>query len=475
MNLEDFFPEHKTQEIYTELKKYSSKDKEYIKFIYLNNFKLKLKYYIEFEKNISELELNLSTDSAVHNLRLLELKLNKEFIDRLIPKEHNINKISLTLYELGQKVAINELVIKSHINYGSINLDCNLNKIKTSKIILNGKYENILIGDSAISNLNIECDADEITLKNIKPNSIIGGAEFISIIDSKSKKLTISDTKDLNKIKILQSKIENILISTSTINKLNILDLSCNKITIDNNNLKVLEILKVCQTTEGLFKISNNTITSYFKLKGIKFIHHNKIIAWLRKSQQQKTSSILYTKNEIEKIQLENIEWSYDNIIEDIDNIEEKRNFIIKVKSFYSNNQDIVNEKLFKSFEKIWYYKNRKASFPLFLSYNSNKFGLSISRPFILIIACILTQFTLIFYFANSECQNILWNKFSVFIHVLNPTHKTSVFTNVISQCNSSDSFYNFVTIIDNIFRLIITYFIFQFISAYRYTYNLGR
>lgn len=104
---------------------------------------------------------------------------------------------------------------------------------------------------------------------------------------------------------------------------------------------------------------------------------------------------------------------------------------------------------------------------------HSNNFGLSIIKPLIWLIALIFIQ-TLILIWLAEDCGFLLLEKWGVFAHLINPTHNTDIFIDVFDGiCIPSLKYSNILPYIDNIFRIVIAYMIFQFANAFRYKYKL--
>jgi len=97
---------------------------------------------------------------------------------------------------------------------------------------------------------------------------------------------------------------------------------------------------------------------------------------------------------------------------------------------------------------------------------------LSLGLPIFGIIAISLLETSTLLWFSHN-CYPILLKNWGVFFHLINPTHKTSLFLEILGDCIPPQYYLNWLPLIDNIGRIFIGYLIFQFANAFRYKYRL--
>lgn len=172
------------------------------------------------------------------------------------------------------------------------------------------------------------------------------------------------------------------------------------------------------------------------------------------------------------RVELNEVEWNYNGIVSSDTYPEGKRKFINLLKNYYVGKDDILNTQLQYAFEKKWYLENHRNDFPLWLTRWSNNFGLSLVLPVIGILLICIIESSIILKLSYN-CYQTLCENWGVFFHLLNPTHNTNIFTDVLGECPYPKYYSNFLPLIDNIGRILIGYLIFQFANAFRYKYKL--
>ena len=181
---------------------------------------------------------------------------------------------------------------------------------------------------------------------------------------------------------------------------------------------------------------------------------------------------ILDSKFNPTDVDLNEVVWHYNGIVSNNQYPEGKRRLINLIKKFYVEKDDILNIQLQYAFEKKWYLENQSRSFPLILSRISNNFGLSLALPIFWIMLTGLLETSIILKLSHN-CYLVLIDNWGIFFHLINPTHKTSLFVDILGDCAPPKYYLNLLPLIDNIGRILIGYSIFQFANAFRYKYKL--
>ncbi|KQC30317.1 hypothetical protein [Flagellimonas eckloniae] len=411
------------------------------------------------------------------------------------PKHNSLNDNSLILTNgnelsvflentLGREVCIEKISIEGFIQPRS-----NLTNITAE-------------GDGSFKNLNIDnTESHSVEIKNLDRVNIRQGIfAVVGIQNVNNINLgTISGRSDTNKISIQSGKVSELIINELKGKiELNFIELLDGKImnsniksfksnltsfdTIEyfNNKIDVLEI-KEPNTSGGKGEIK------FHKTQVKDLILFNMIVdglqefkifksSFLSKKRQVKKQVSFYVEDSNfrpEKIDVTEVEWNYRGLKMSPDYPEGKRRFINMLKNYYQENDDVLNTQLMNSFERKWYFQNYKKSFPLRMASISNNFGLSITKPLLWILFLILIQ-CIILLSLSGDCYPHLIEKWGVFFNLINPAHKTSVFLDVFDgRCTPNLLYENILYALDNLNRILIGYFIFQFASAFRYKYRL--
>lgn len=198
---------------------------------------------------------------------------------------------------------------------------------------------------------------------------------------------------------------------------------------------------------------------------------------WGNALRQNHPHGIKFTINDAlfdpEIKEISNTTWEFNGIVQSKYYPEGSRKFINNIKNYYSNQQNVMKSQLFNAFEKKWYFDQNKRSIPLFVSWLSNSFGLSLGLPLFWIVFFVLLQTFVLLQLAGT-CEFYLSESWGLFFNILNPAHRTNLFLDVFDgNCTAPLNYKNWLYVIDNLNRIFIGYMIFQFANAFRYRYKL--
>jgi hypothetical protein len=245
----------------------------------------------------------------------------------------------------------------------------------------------------------------------------------------------------------------------------------------NNNNFNRLELEKlrpISKDEPSLIMFEKNFWKGNVILKDIDFSKVAYYFRWNRfRFVARPKMQLILSDNNFETVKLINVNWDYRFINNQLNYKEfSKKDAILLLKSTYTKQNDAYFQRVFESYEKRWHHDNG-LNFPLWLSWYSNEFGLSILRPFLWLIFFIATEIILLLAF-KIDCSGLFIDEFGKFFYLLNPVHRTNEFLDVIkdTDCNTSE-FRNWILGIDNVFRIFIRYALFQFINAFRYKHSL--
>lgn len=166
------------------------------------------------------------------------------------------------------------------------------------------------------------------------------------------------------------------------------------------------------------------------------------------------------------------VTWDFDGIVDVGKYQESKRKFLNLLKHHYNERQNTYQSQVVNSLEKKWYLSIYKSDVSLLMSAISNDFGLSLRLPFLWIITLLLFQ-TYLTLELSGECAFVFGKNWGIFFNILNPTHKSGLFVNLLNDCEIKNMPTNWIYLIDNLNRILIGYMIFQFAVAFRYRFRL--
>ena len=341
-----------------------------------------------------------------------------------------------------------------------------IRNVVAHKIKINGANSAIIEG-SGIQNFEIR-NVKSLTIEN---NTSTYKNETFKVTDSDKVKLSNLRGKGIEIIgKVLSAEF-----CETEIESLKLNEVSFDIFKLEDTSADNFSIIKPNQMgLKGLLDISNSDSSIKFKLSNAIICCHNKFLSLFYHNDLRNRIVISLNDDKFnpKEVIAHDVVWKYRGITTNKKYPEAKRRFINSFKNYYED-KDILNTQLFNSFEKKWYWENNSYSFPLLMARLSNNFGLSLVLPIIWISVSILLESTLLLIFSG-DCYPILLENWGVFFNLINPTHKTSIFLEVIeNDCVTEKIYTNLLPLIDNVFRIFIAYMIFQFANAFRYKYKL--
>lgn len=465
MDLKVFFTE-KNVTILSELllEFYGSDESKFEFAFYENNVCLNIEI-IRLDKVSLILTLSPQNDMYAPNQCFIDITERVRNIFEI--KEGQLNQIHLFIQNFGSHSPKQSLFVQSSLNI----LRLSLNKCNFVDFSTKGLFNSIDIKDAKSMRVNInECHLKNLNIQNL--NSTNSNTGYFTLFQSAITNLKIIGIRRFESILMQNCQLPTTEIRSCDSNETTLEHIESNSILFIKNSFDYLHIEKIKPQPRCLITFKENNFKRLL-LSHLGSIERRFLIGltYLKPKLQ-----ISFESNEIEKIEAKKMVWYFNTIIAPQSNKEEKKDIILLIKSYYNQKQDTLDEKLFKSFEKIWRFKSHnKWSIPLIFSYHSNRFGLSLLRPFILIIVLIFLEFLVFYNSMGDNCKIEFLKGIGDISYLLNPAHKTTIFTDYLSFCNRDSFAYNVITITDNIGRVLMGYLIFQFIDAFRYKYNLGK
>lgn len=464
LELSDFFTQENTKtlkELLIEF--YQSEDS---KFEYSFN---EMNSYLNIELiNIDEPSLifSLFTNNDQLCPNNFSLEINQELIRNFNYNQNLVSKINFSIDGLGSISEKHSLFIKSDLD----NLVLEIAHCRFSDFSLHGSYESLSFKSNNGMRLGLTVNAKEFIAEDYNPilKNVRG---YFLLNNSHISSLKLIMIRDLTKIEILNSKVIHSEIRGCLATDIIIQELKSTNLSFYQNTFNSVLMKDIIPLSTCLVNFTNNTFECLF-LENL----DSKRVSFMESTYRKPKLQILFNQNQLQKIETRKIDWHYNSIIAPLSNKEEKIDMILMIKSFYCQRQDTLNEKLFKSFEKIWRYKSyNRRSIPLIFSYHSNRFGLSLHRPIILIILLIIIEFFIFYGVLGDACRIEFLNGIGDLSYLINPAHNSSIFTDYLDHCPKDAYAYNIITVSDNLGRIIMGYLIFQLIDSFRYKYNLGR
>ncbi|MDO6605285.1 hypothetical protein [Arenibacter palladensis] len=401
----------------------------------------------------------------------MNIIIDQLFLDKIGLDTLNVDSLNLTINNL---IIVQKSIVSNNSEFKNISLL--LDNCQVPELSIAGNFTEVKFNNNRININSFECNCSSLDISSNQPNKVREKSD-INIFGKCPNSINIVNNKFYDSIGIFSE--------------------SCKEINIEQNEFKHLEY---CHSSFENLKISYNKIIN-MALQDLSPIHSegyssifligNLDLACLTLDKldfertfwklepktlslkQVAKSSLTLVDNSIKTIKLHDVSWNYKSINnKKAHSGYHKKETLIKLKSEYSKQQDNYHERLFKSYEKRWYHDN-KPSFPLFLSWYSNEFGLSLLRPFIWLFLLVVLESILIITI-NLDCAQLYFEQFGNFFYLLNPAHRTEIFLEIIEKttCDTNRSV-NSIIIVDNFFRILIGYTLFQFINAFRYKYDL--
>ncbi|WP_375587478.1 hypothetical protein [Flagellimonas aurea] len=364
------------------------------------------------------------------------------------------------------------------------------NNFHLNNLIIKAKDREVdVIIKSVHSRIKIE-SCNKVTLEKIQSSSIeVSEINNLIIADvgfqNNATRVNIRNSKNAIVTKIvgdefrLVGKTDKAELNHSMFNKVRLVEPSFNQITFFDFDIIDFSIeIGNRENLEGKLTLVDSNITGVFKVHSCRLGSPSlpqRIIEWAFKKQSMYPIYLDIRDNRINPVKVEftEVEWHYNGILKNQKYPEGKRKIINQAKNYYINNDDIYYTQLLYSFEKNWYYRHHRFSFPLTLSKWSNDFGLNLWWPLLWMLLFISIESILILNL-SWNCYDKLSQNWGVFAHLINPTHSTSIFMELFEgNCEPPLFYTNWLPVIDNFFRILIAYSIFQFANAFRYKFKL--
>ncbi|WP_298896893.1 hypothetical protein [uncultured Psychroserpens sp.] len=409
-----------------------------------NEYRLKLHRYRRESSNIGYLNLNITDDllndiGFKHSTFILELS----GLSLRNPTNAYINVVN----EAGTNISF---ITSGHFVVDRITFNGNFDLVK----VLNLSVTRMYFESGYFNEVELIKNNGKNSEGNLKINTNIGALKL-----SHCK----SYSYEIENINLIESSIDNNQGSLFLIKGLTeVSSFSFNRNTIDYlvvSNIKTKD-------DGGKLMLTENTVNINAKFENLNFKER---VSWLVRKTKL---SIDFRSNKLIEFDFENVAWSYKALFSSKASSSVLFS-ILELKSIFSKSKETQNEKLFEAFEKRNYYDNNSFDLSLFLSYWSNKFGLSLRRPFLWILIFTTLEVFLII-ILSGECRSVFFDNWGIFTHLFSPVHKTEVFFTLLKEtCYEPKNFKNLIYVIDNVNRIILTYLIFQFVGAFRYKYNL--
>lgn len=402
----------------------------------------------------------------------MNIIIDQLFLDKIGFDTLNVDSLNLTINNL---IIVQKSIVSNNSEFKNISLL--LDNCQVPELSIAGNFTEVKFNNNRININSFECNCYSLDLSNNQPNKVREKSD-INIFGTCSKSINIVSNKFYHSIGVFSESCKEINIEMNECDNLYYrnscfenLKISYSKI----NELKLEDLSPIYSEGCSSIVLIGNQIFDFLTLDKLDFERS----FWVFKSNKfslKRISKLSFTlfDNSIKTIELRDVYWNYRNINnKKVHSGYQKRDALIKLKSAYSKQQDHYHERIFKSYEKRWHHDN-KPSFPLTLSWYSNEFGLSLTRPFLWLIFLIGLEIFLILIF-NWDCTKIFLEQNANFLYLLNPAHRTEIFTEIIKDhtCDNKTNLINWIILIDNTFRIAIGYTLFQFINAFRYKYDL--
>ncbi|MBO0324302.1 hypothetical protein J0X14_18480 [Muricauda sp. CAU 1633] len=437
-----------------------------------NNLNPKKTIYIEVDlyeqiKSSNEMFINISRDFSVDLLKSVEM------FDRIEINFKGAMQISRIMERLFISVYGNHPFLGIKI----CNLRCSLIKVKSEneflKLVDNQVQEIAVLGKvnklviETTRNLNSKGNIMEMVIENFEANDV-----------------ELADNRGDSKFQLLASKIEKLSIEQNKFSVVEIVELNTQRLDFKYNSIENLYLKSIKPTNfkqQSSISLISNKITKRLLLDGIAFTAKGKVPSWMFKDYILTGTKYfgfyleINEDNDFEEVQANNLNWTYESIVnfKHKDSPHQKLSTILLFKLLYDKKQDSPNNRLFRAFEKRFHNEHHKNfNFPLILGWISNKYGLSVTRPLIWILILLGIEILLLS-LVSLACIESFMDNWGKLISLINPAHRTETILTMIDACPNSNMSANWIYIIDNSFRILIAYFIYQFIIAFRYLYDL--
>jgi hypothetical protein len=313
---------------------------------------------------------------------------------------------------------------------------------------------------------------NSLNIAKVLSKSIYIGNNIHKQYNAVIENIQIKDSSDIQAILIWDIGIdESVFCSLNNISILYFDSISSGNLEVSESSFKEIRFLNLTNKLADLSTIRLNYVNVSKNLIFGRILFEN-----------SKDGHVLYYENNLnwDTIQFFNCDFAYSMfkcVIPEYEEYSEEFNFklLLDLKRHFGKLDHTDQKRLLEAYEKRFYLEyHRKKSFSLWLGYLSNNFGLSWPQPLIILLGLIILEYFLLAVF-SAQHWDYLFEYWGTMFHLMNPAHKTDVLF-VGFKANDLEVpkwIYNNYYIIDNIFRILIAYMIFQFIAAFRYRFNL--
>ena len=435
-----------------------------------------IKVVCEFTKQDRKADLKLVFSSFDRIHKNLEVRYNLAILGNLaVLFELQIQKIEHSFRKIDSTKSLEIRSSFLHNSYKTEFFDCHFQSITIRKgsvyIDEKSRSEFLFINNDSVVFAPIDSfDKDKVsTYPLVEQKGHNSNLKFQGEI----KKVLLANhfgfanfsTKECQEVVLINSSVQSLEFNNCIIGKIELY-----KSFIQTISLK--EVKGETKTGQSLLYDKRIIYPSKFILEENKFQHL--IIKEQEISDNTGLQIILNNQNLDKNLEIETsmVKWNYGGIKDLGKYYEDKRRFLNALKHHYENRQNTFQSQVINALEKKWYLTFYKWDFSLFMSSISNDFGLSLTLPLTWIVFLLLLQ-TYLLITISGICGITLSENWGLFFNILNPTHNSSIFLDVLKDCSPSSTVKNFIYLIDNVIRIFMGYMIFQFAVAFRYKYRL--
>jgi hypothetical protein len=386
------------------------------------------------------------------------------------------NHILLKKYSI--QLSLSGFITNYNTCYISLNntniIGLGINKSRFGEIVYNSSVKSNLIAETSSKSFVLNVKGGSLILNSCSGLNngkgivnLHGDIEELYVAGGKYDSVIIKEVNKIEKINLEKFKVTNLTIANFITYSVRLCEIHCTGLILAN--------LENDSKDKGEIIVYDNEI-SILSLKNIPF---NKWCSWL--PLINKGYKFFYVKNRVDELGEVKLKWTFAGLLKNylvVDLVRYSESCSIHhLKELFKEKNDSINLNVMEAYGKRAALKKSKLDFRLLIAYISNYFGLSILRALAWIIILIVAQYEIFIYLSDVYCfseTNPFKSNGSSISHLISPVHKTSLFTDLIDEnCVNFLELKNKITWIDNLFRIAIGYAIFQFISAYRYKYNL--
>ncbi|MBO0331127.1 hypothetical protein [[Muricauda] lutisoli] len=410
-----------------------------------------------------------------------KLEINDTFINQLIGVNSIIQKVNIRFLNLKfndwvqnpySTFSLFEVVLESK----SIPINVEFDDIETNWLMINGNATRLSVNSGKFSKIGVR---GEFSLLSIFNNTCVQAGnpleEYIHVDDIISEKIEINHNVKFNRIFIGNNFTNNLNCFGNNSDTLTIQGLSFFDACIMGNEIVNMEMSNLGNMTlsePSKLRLGPNRIEDLLVISDINFTKRTPRGSTLFINGKNPTLFEFHYKCTFNKLILRNLDWSYINILENNTYKNSQLSAILKLKSSYQVEGNLKYERIFRAFEKRWHNENGKFNLALSLGWISNRFGLSLLRSFLWMLGLIIFE-GLFILMLSIECLDCYFANWGLLFHLLNPAHRTESLLGLVMDCSYYGSIKNWLYLIDNVFRILIGYALYQFVMAFRYLYDL--